>query len=205
MRARAPHADMTIRQATPGEAAALSGLCLRSKAHWGYDAGFLAACRLALMVCPMALQDGRVWAAVRGPDGAGNRDRLRDSAMRQAQRDDLLGCAQTDVVPDAASAESGPAWVVDLFFVAPHAMGQGVGRALWQHVEHEARLRGVCSLELQSDPGAVGFYEAMGCRTLRSVPSGLAPGRMLPVLGKRIEGNGPEPRNPGSGGVDDQG
>ncbi len=37
--------DWTIRAARPGEADALSALCLRSKAHWGYDDDFLERCR----------------------------------------------------------------------------------------------------------------------------------------------------------------
>jgi GNAT superfamily N-acetyltransferase len=39
---------MTIRPARPDEAAALSELALRSKAHWGYDAEFLDRCRAVL-------------------------------------------------------------------------------------------------------------------------------------------------------------
>ena len=39
---------MEIRPASAGEAAALSALALRSKAHWGYDAAFLDACRAEL-------------------------------------------------------------------------------------------------------------------------------------------------------------
>jgi GNAT superfamily N-acetyltransferase len=37
--------DPAIRRARPAEAAVLSALALRSKAHWGYDADFLAACQ----------------------------------------------------------------------------------------------------------------------------------------------------------------
>jgi N-acetylglutamate synthase-like GNAT family acetyltransferase len=39
---------MNIRPARPDEAAALSELALRSKAHWGYDAEFLDRCRAVL-------------------------------------------------------------------------------------------------------------------------------------------------------------
>ncbi len=34
-----------LRAARPDEAEALSGLTMRSKAYWGYDEEFLAACR----------------------------------------------------------------------------------------------------------------------------------------------------------------
>ncbi len=36
---------ISIRPAQPEEAALLSDLALRSKAHWWYDADFLASCR----------------------------------------------------------------------------------------------------------------------------------------------------------------
>lgn len=39
---------MNLRPARPGEAAALSELALRSKAHWGYDEDFLERCRTVL-------------------------------------------------------------------------------------------------------------------------------------------------------------
>jgi GNAT superfamily N-acetyltransferase len=41
---------MELRPARPDEAALLSALALRSKAHWGYNDAFLAACRHELMI-----------------------------------------------------------------------------------------------------------------------------------------------------------
>lgn len=41
-----------LRPAGPDEAAAISALALRSKAHWGYDEAFLAACRDDLTIDP---------------------------------------------------------------------------------------------------------------------------------------------------------
>ncbi|MEL7117183.1 MAG: GNAT family N-acetyltransferase [Pseudomonadota bacterium] len=40
---------------------ALTELCLRSKAHWGYDAAFIAACRDDLTLHPADLTRGEVW------------------------------------------------------------------------------------------------------------------------------------------------
>ncbi len=37
--------SLELRGALPGEAGLLTDLCLRSKAVWGYDAAFMAACR----------------------------------------------------------------------------------------------------------------------------------------------------------------
>ena len=41
-----------VRAARPAEAAAISALALRSKAHWGYDPAFLEACRDDLTIRP---------------------------------------------------------------------------------------------------------------------------------------------------------
>jgi hypothetical protein len=43
-----PEQSLEIRPARPGEAAALSALAMRSKAHWGYDQEFLEAVRPVL-------------------------------------------------------------------------------------------------------------------------------------------------------------
>jgi len=44
--------SITIRPARHDEAGALTELCLRSKAYWGYDEAFMAACRQELTVRP---------------------------------------------------------------------------------------------------------------------------------------------------------
>ncbi len=55
---------MQVRSAKPGESQSLTALCVRSKAHWGYDAAFmkLSAATLAVNEADIAL--GRVLVAV---------------------------------------------------------------------------------------------------------------------------------------------
>ena len=48
-------AHVELRPGLPGEADALSALALRSKAHWGYSAGFLEACRRELTLAESQL------------------------------------------------------------------------------------------------------------------------------------------------------
>jgi hypothetical protein len=43
---------VSIRAARPDEAAFLTQLCLRSKASWGYDEEFMAACRFEMTMTP---------------------------------------------------------------------------------------------------------------------------------------------------------
>lgn len=146
----------TIRPARPGEEPALSALCLRSKAHWGYDAAFLAACRGALAVDPGLVAAGRVEVAE-----AGGR---------------VLGVVAMGRGEDGGSEE------VELLFVDPPAIGSGVGRALLVQSLARAAARGARRALVLSDPQARGFYERMGARFVCMAPSNVLPGRRLPRL-----------------------
>jgi GNAT superfamily N-acetyltransferase len=57
--------DVTIRGARIGEAAGLTALCVRSKAHWGYDAEFMRLSQASLTVSDAAIAAGRVLVAER--------------------------------------------------------------------------------------------------------------------------------------------
>jgi hypothetical protein len=57
-----------IRPARVEEATALSDLCFRSKAVWGYDAGFMTLMPAALEVAPKEIAAGDVWITT-GTDG----------------------------------------------------------------------------------------------------------------------------------------
>ena len=71
---------------------------------------------------------------------------------------------------------------LDALFVEPAAMGQGIGRRLWQHVVATARELGCSEMVWQSDPQAEGFYLAMGARRAGESESTVMPGRMLPFM-----------------------
>ena len=146
----------TIRPARPGEVPALSSLCLRSKAHWGYDAAFLAASRAALTVDPGRVAEGRV-----------------DVAEEDGR---VLGVVAMDAGSDAQTGE------VALMFVDPAAIGLGLGRALLTHALTRAAARGARRALVVSAPGARGFYERMGARFVGVAPSDAIPGRSLPRL-----------------------
>lgn len=148
----------TIRAARPGEAAALTDLALRSKAHWGYDAAFLTANRHDLALTRQRIVDGMVYVYV----AAGR----------------TLGLYELSIA--AVQAE------VELLFVAPEAIGTGVGRALWRHLVAQARHHGATTLRIESDPYACGFYEAMGAQRIGEVHSDVIPGRSLPLLEYRL-------------------
>lgn len=49
-------APIHIRAALPGDAATLTELAMRSKAHWGYDEAFMDACRPSLAIHATCVQ-----------------------------------------------------------------------------------------------------------------------------------------------------
>ena len=151
--------DSAIRRARPAEVSILSALALRSKAHWGYDADFLAACRDDLTLSAKDVATSAVYVC----DGL--------SAP--------LGFYRL-VLQDDGVAE------LDALFVEPAAMGQGVGKRLWRHAVATAEKLGCSEIVLQSDPQAEGFYLAMGAHRAGESESTVTPGRMLPLMRVRL-------------------
>lgn len=145
---------VTLSSVTSADLAAMSALCLRSKAHWGYDAVFMAACREELTL---------------------TENDLDTSALTSAWRDGALaGVAQ--VKPEENGAE-----IWKLFVDPPH-MGTGVGRQLFAWCVDQAENLGAAELRIEADPEAVPFYQRMGAKITGSAPSGSIPGRRLPLL-----------------------
>ena len=55
--------DLTVRAARAGEAKTLTALCVRSKAHWGYDDAFMRLSRASLTLSEADIASGRVLVA----------------------------------------------------------------------------------------------------------------------------------------------
>ncbi|WP_411103948.1 GNAT family N-acetyltransferase [Streptomyces sp. cmx-4-9] len=124
-----------LRRARADEAQALTGLVMRSKAYWGYDGAFLAACAEELRIRPCEVVSRRIVVAESACGG-------------------VLGLASLEGAPARA--------VLGLLFVEPSAVGQGVGRLLYRDVLRRAVELGVRRLLIDADPHAAGFYRAMG-------------------------------------------
>jgi GNAT superfamily N-acetyltransferase len=154
-------APLHIRLALPGEAALLSRLCMRSKAHWGYDAQFLERASRSLEIDPAAIDAGRVFVAI----GAGG---------------GVLGVADCCALPEPGSFD-----LLHLF-VEPSSLRQGVGRALFAAACTWCVTQGGRKLLIQSDPNAVLFYQRLGARPIGETPSDALPDRMLPLLEYRL-------------------
>ena len=143
-----------IRAAQVGEAAKLTALCVRSKAHWGYDAEFMRLSASALAVDEADITAGRVLVA-----------------------------ADVEDRPFGVTAVLGKGDTVDLdaLFVDPTAIGSGAGRTLFAAALDLARGLGARRITILADPNAAAFYERMGARFLRNAPSDAIPGRTLPL------------------------
>ena len=144
---------IAVRLAQAGEAAGLTALCLRSKAHWGYDAEFMRLSTEAITVPESDIAAGRVLVAT-------------DEANR------TIGLVRVE--PDGETAELG------LMFVDPPAIGSGAGRLLFEAATRLARGFGARRMIILADPNAAPFYERMGARFVRNAPSDAIPGRTLP-------------------------
>ena len=143
-----------VRSAKPGESQSLSALCMRSKAHWGYDAAFMKLSAAALTVNEDDIAAGRVLVAVEDTDR-------------------VVGMAC--VLPDGETSD------LDALFIDPPAIGSGAGRALFDAAVASARRQGARHMTILADPNAAAFYERMGARYLRNAPSDAIPGRTLPL------------------------
>ena len=103
----------------------LTALCLRSKAHWGYDAAFMQLCAATLQVGEGDIAAGRVLVA---DDDAGA----------------AIGVAS--VVLDGETAD------LDVLFVDPPAIGSGAGRALFRAASRLAAGLGIKRMTILADP-----------------------------------------------------
>lgn len=151
--------ELRIRAARDPEAELLTALCLRSKAHQGYDDAFMARCRPALTLDPTYLLRHPTRVA-EGPAGQ------------------LLGVAAYSLDLDSAPGQA----EIELLFVEPAHLGQGIGRALLQHLMRELHALGCRKLWVLSDPKAEAFYLSQGATRVDLRPSDCIPGRELPWL-----------------------
>jgi GNAT superfamily N-acetyltransferase len=145
---------ISIRAARPDEAAFLTQLCLRSKASWGYDEEFMAACRFELTLTS---------------------DMVAASCVVVAEVDARVAGVAQLIVRDSVAE-------LDKLFVEPDSHRLGVGRALLNWAQAEASGAGATALIVDADPYAAEFYRHCGAVDVGLLPSHLFPGRFLPRL-----------------------
>ena len=142
-----------IRRAVASDAARLTEIARRAKAHWGYDDDLLALWDDDLTLTGDFIESHPVFCATLG--------------------EEIVGlCALT---------QDGSTFELEHMWVDPEHIGTGAGRLLFERATDEARAHGGSVLRIVSDPNAEGFYIAMGARPVGDVPSRPS-GRTLPLL-----------------------
>lgn len=147
----------------PDQQDQINALILQSKSHWGYDAPMMEQMARVLRLDMDAAAQGRAIAG--WLEGA------------------PIGMAQVTAPYEDAR---GRAMELELLFIAPKAIGTGLGRRLYLWTLDQARDSEADRLDILSDPFARGFYTAMGASFIEDRPSKLIPGRSLPWLEHRL-------------------
>ena len=146
-------ASLEFRQARPADAAWLTELALRSKAHWGYDSEFVEDCRVALTIDAAEIERAPYFTLL-----AEGRP---------------VGFYGLTILATAIE--------LSFLFVEPDSIGQGHGRRLFDHAVKSARELGGRHLLIESDPNAEGFYLAMGAERIGELPSPVRREASLPL------------------------
>jgi GNAT superfamily N-acetyltransferase len=152
-----------VRAARPQEAAEISELAMRSKAHWGYSQEFMEVCRKELTVTP-----GDIFSV--------------DLQYWVAEWDSTL------VGYYALEKHTEQKYELEALFVEPVYIGRRVGKALLAHAKSRALVLGATTLVIQGDPNAAAFYLAAGGKQVGTHESASIPGRNLPLFEIELKG-----------------
>ena len=149
--------SLRIRPADGGDAAVLTALALRSKAHWGYSDQFIAACREELTYTPEKLEASQIFGYV-------------------CLSDELPVAFYVLEKTGVDVAE------LDALFVEPEYIGKGIGKMLIKHAKEQAANLGLETIVIQGDPNEEPFFVAIGSMPCGTTESGSVPGRQLPLF-----------------------
>ncbi len=147
--------NLQIRRAVPEETDALSQIALAAKAYWGYPEGWMEIWKPQLTFSPKYFEENESWVA---------------------EIDD------TPIAFYTLQDKNGNAWIENLW-VSPEYIGKGVGKTLFFHAIELSRQRGYKTLQLESDPNAIGFYQKMGMHKISERHSEVkGQPRILPIM-----------------------
>lgn len=147
-----------IRPARIEEWQLLTDICFRAKAYWGYPSEYMELWRDLMIVTPERINHDHYFVAEEAGLVLGY-VALRRIDEERVELDDL--------------------------FIAPEAIGRGIGRKLWAHGLCVAREFGFRLMEWDADPFAEPFYRHMGAEGIGFTQSALLSERILPRM--RIE------------------
>ena len=129
---------MEIVRAKPEDAAVLTEIAFGAKRHWGYPEHWIQSWREILTMRPEFIAANTTYCAMEG-------DRAVGFYILTIESDGLH---------------------LDHLWIAPAAMGRGIGRALFKHAIEQAKGLGFQAIKIEADPNAEGFYQRMGAKRL---------------------------------------
>jgi len=127
---------MQIVRAKPEEADALTEIAHAAKRHWGYPERWIQSWRDILTMRPEFIATNVTYCAMEDARAVG-------FYLLTNENDGLH---------------------LDHLWIAPHAMGRGIGRALFEHALEQTRKLGLRTLKILAAPNAEDFYTRMGAR-----------------------------------------
>jgi GNAT superfamily N-acetyltransferase len=127
---------MQIVRAKPEDAEALTEIAHAAKRHWGYPERWIESWREILTMRPEFIAANVTYSAIEEGCPVG-------FYLLTTEDDDMH---------------------LDHLWIAPPAMGRGIGRALFEHAVAQARGLDHRTLKMEADPNAEGFYTRMGAR-----------------------------------------
>jgi len=145
---------LTFEKALPAKAQIISALAIKSKAHWGYNAEFMSACIEELSYSSEDIKNEN------------------NSFFTLRKDEEIIGFYKLE---NLANEEI----LLEALFIEPREIGNGYGKALFEHAKSNAINHGATVLILQSDPNAEGFYQAQGMHVIGKEASESIPGRYL--------------------------
>lgn len=144
-----------LRAGRASDAATLSALALRAKAHWPYDAEFIRDCAEDLKISPERAEGGLIYVAELSEVVVG-----------------FYGFGVNEAEPEMTH-----------LFVEQRLIGVGIGKILWNEAIAFAKTKKWSSFKIVADPYAAdSFYFRVGCKKIGEVDSSIRPGRKLPLL-----------------------
>ena len=147
--------SIQIRRALPVEADTLTSIAHAAKRHWNYPEKWIEYWKDDLTITAGFIANNEVYVAV---------------------IDEVIaGCCALVVSDSLAELEH--------MWIDPQQMGNGVGRALFEHAKQRARQLGLGELELSADPHAEGFYQRMGAKRIGEIQADMdGQPRVLPRM-----------------------
>ena len=133
-----------IRRSSPEDAETLTTIALDAKRHWGYPEHWIKHWESDLTI---------------------SSDFIRDNHVYVAEENGEIRGFYALCVADDNKAELEHMWVT------PAVIGTGVGKELFLDAMERAAQLDLSSVEISSDPNAVGFYRRMGARQIGETDS----------------------------------